>query len=316
MRQTKFVLSIGGGGIKGKIASRFLKHLEKELGEPIGNVFDLLVGTSIGGLLCSSYSNGRYNARFTDDGIFNKYNYTRIMSGGIVNKILGPLGLYPKYNGKRKVIDQYLRGIGYSNSNKNIMIIAYDVTNDKPHFFKSWDCKPNLLVADVVDASSAAPGYFPPVYINGNYYMDGGIAVNYPEDCAYAEALRLWGPEQDIRVLSIGTGKVRRQIKPKSWWGLGEWVLQGDVLSLLFDGEKGSEEYKLEQSMKAMNHKYLLVDGFINNNSLDDISDDNVKLLETIADKLWEKYKEQVIKLLKEDVKKGMIDIKEKITFL
>ncbi|NBR40642.1 MAG: patatin, partial [Alphaproteobacteria bacterium] len=52
----KRVLSIDGGGIRGIIPAMVIAHLERETGEPACELFDLIVGTSTGGILALGLS--------------------------------------------------------------------------------------------------------------------------------------------------------------------------------------------------------------------------------------------------------------------
>jgi predicted acylesterase/phospholipase RssA len=75
-----------------------------------------------------------------------------------------------------------------------------------PVAFTSRDSNADgVLVREVVDASSAAPIYFPHVMINGEYYSDGGITNNDPIFLAIEFAGLLFGDEP-IAILSLGTG--------------------------------------------------------------------------------------------------------------
>src|SRR5213595_286236 len=56
MRQKFRILSIDGGGLKGLIAIKILQVIETITGAPTGEQFDLLAGTSTGGLICSALS--------------------------------------------------------------------------------------------------------------------------------------------------------------------------------------------------------------------------------------------------------------------
>ena len=48
---TRWVLSIDGGGIRGIIPALVIAYLEKQTGRPAAELFDLIVGTSTGGIL-------------------------------------------------------------------------------------------------------------------------------------------------------------------------------------------------------------------------------------------------------------------------
>jgi len=53
---TKYVLSLDGGGVRGLSSATFLKNLEDELGEPVNKKFDLICGSSTGGILAIALS--------------------------------------------------------------------------------------------------------------------------------------------------------------------------------------------------------------------------------------------------------------------
>lgn len=81
-----------------------------------------------------------------------------------------------------------------------------------------------ITLVDAVNASSAAPTFFPPVEVSsGRWCIDGSIIASDLSVCAYAEAIQLWGRfvsqpslslfatnhslrDQEVRILSVGTG--------------------------------------------------------------------------------------------------------------
>ena len=298
----KIILSIAGGGIKGKIAAKLVDLIEQEMNQDVTEIFDLFVGTSIGSILCGAYASGLYSAKFVNEQLFVKENYTKMMSpDSHLNTIFGTIGLLPKYgsNGKIEILNKYFKENRMNTVEKYLMIPAYNVSKDKPKFFKSWSSHEDLLLSSIINASSAAPGYFSPEQIGPDIYADGGIGCNYPEDCAYTEGIRLWGIKEDIRILVLDLGKTNKNIQPKKWWGLAEWITAGDLSGLVFDGNREESGYVLKNLAESLGHKYLILDGQLKNNSLDDISDQNVENLEKTAQYLWEKHKPQIISLLK-----------------
>ena len=52
----KLILSISGGGIRGIIPAIILSHIEKHVGKPISKCFDLIAGTSTGGIIATLLS--------------------------------------------------------------------------------------------------------------------------------------------------------------------------------------------------------------------------------------------------------------------
>ena len=68
----KKILSIDGGGMKGYVPCSVLVELEKRMGKPCYEVFDMVSGTSIGGILACLISSGKSASEalefFTTDG--------------------------------------------------------------------------------------------------------------------------------------------------------------------------------------------------------------------------------------------------------
>jgi uncharacterized protein len=52
------ILSIDGGGIRGIFAARYLSRIEEDIKRPIHNYFDLITGTSTGGIIALALANG------------------------------------------------------------------------------------------------------------------------------------------------------------------------------------------------------------------------------------------------------------------
>lgn len=64
---------------------------------------------------------------------------------------------------------------------KKLTVIASNLSNSRSQLFNSKNC-PNLPVWQAVRASMSIPLVFEPANINGEYYVDGGLAWNYPID--------------------------------------------------------------------------------------------------------------------------------------
>ena len=79
---------------------------------------------------------------------------------------------------------------------------------------------------EVVDASSAAPTYFPPVLLDGGHHIDSGVSTNDISMFLYATARRKW-PNSRIKVLNIGTGRYRKRFESSRSPGGYEWMTNG-----------------------------------------------------------------------------------------
>ncbi len=207
------ILSIDGGGIRGIIPGMLLKEIEEITGKPIYELFDLIAGTSTGGILSlglilplkdkKPYSAKEMLEIYADRGdeIFSK-NWSQHFTN--------PAGLFDgKYSqyGIERVLKEYFNEIRLSEvmPNKAVLITAYEIERRRPWFFKSHkakeDPKRDCFAWQVARATSAAPTYFEPyrLDIEDNDYLalvDGGVFANNPTLCAYAEAKVLMAKKQ------------------------------------------------------------------------------------------------------------------------
>ena len=209
------ILSIDGGGIRGLYSSTILEHLEQRFG-PISENFDMLCGTSTGGLIALGLAlripakeiseiyeiNGRK--------IFPK----RTRLGGIFRQTL--------WNGKysdnplKEVMHGVFGGKKIADLNNLVCIPSYSLTDAKPWIFKrdhgKMDRDNECLVMDVALATTAAPTYFPlceiPHY-NNKQFIDGGVWANNPTLIGVIEALTYFvGKNKEfssIEILSISS---------------------------------------------------------------------------------------------------------------
>lgn len=74
------------------------------------------------------------------------------------------------------------------------------------NYSASWSMAPEATVCQAARATSAAPTFLPPVYINGIGYVDGALSYNNPIFMAREEAQHLWGGQKMGCIISIGTG--------------------------------------------------------------------------------------------------------------
>ncbi|MGB7917679.1 MAG: patatin-like phospholipase family protein [Rhodomicrobium sp.] len=139
--------------------------------------------------------------------------------------------------------EHFLRHFGnhtIKESLTNIMISAFDLINREPIFITNMsEMLPGIgsyfhdyTFAEAARATSAAPVYLDPAEVKvGNLgtqlLIDGGIFANDPTLYAYLQALRMGFREDQIYVLSLGTGRhFIRQIyeKEAATWGLKDWL--------------------------------------------------------------------------------------------
>jgi len=167
----KKILSIDGGGIRGIIPSMILNEIEKNTGKKISKIFDLIAGTSTGGILalglCKPDSQGepQYSAEnmmelYEKDGqkIFHRSFWRGLSTvGGLTDE------KYP-HGPIEEVFDEYFSNTTLEMSITNVLISSYDIEHRNPFFFKSWreNVKP-VEMRKAARATSAAPTYFEPL---------------------------------------------------------------------------------------------------------------------------------------------------------
>lgn len=292
MHGTIRILSIDGGGIRGILPGQVLVALEKKLqqksGRPdarIADYFDMVAGTSTGGILSILYlcpgtkDRPRFSALDAVDLYFT--HGKEIFTAGIREKIFSLGGLsdekYPA-SALEKHLHDYLGDIRLSELLRPCVITSYNIYQRYAHFFRSHKAKEDLahdfLVRDVARATSAAPTYFEPALVHslaGVSYplVDGGVFANNPALCAYAEARQHFtladqqnrsreATIRDMFMVSISTGLKDGLELPQyvynhaKDWGLVGWARP--VLDIMMSGVSETVNYQLMQMFGAAGH--------------------------------------------------------------
>jgi patatin-like phospholipase/acyl hydrolase len=289
------VLAIDGGGIRGIIPATVLADLELRAGRPVAELFDLVAGTSTGGILALALTapgddgTPRWRANevaeiYVRDGprIFRRSVFDRIRSvdGALDEK-------YPS-DGLVEVLRESFGDVRLRQALADVLVTAYDTVSRTPFFFRSSrardDTEHDWLVRDAAHATAAAPSYFEPVQLDGFSLIDGGVFAANPAMCALAEVLRAREP-RDVLMLSVGTGQ---QTRPLPWktvrdWGALEWARP--IIDILLDGQSDTVDF---QSREVLEDRYWRIQTELRHASddLDDASADNLRALREEADAL------------------------------
>lgn len=314
------VLAIDGGGIRGIIPAQILYHVEQLLKAKykkevkIGEYFDLIVGTSTGGILTCLYltPDKDGNIKYSSKDAVNLYleNADKIFYTNIFRKIFTLCGLLaPKYTNKGiiGVSEKYFGHTSLNDLIKPCIITSYniekrDITLFKQH--KADNDKNNFLVKDIVCACSAAPTYFKPYLIKSFDYtehalIDGGVYAINPALCGYIEAKKLF-ENCNIRMLSIGTGNYKKPFLYKKFknYGMIKWLLP--ILEILNHSSSTVNDYYLKRMFNLNESNYLRINGNvpISNKKMDDCSKENMKILKQIGDDFFDKFKYRLMKFL------------------
>ena len=232
MSQRFQILALDGGGIKGLFSAAVLACVEKDLQIDITDYFDLIVGTSTGGIIALGLGLGLRPSQIVD---FYVRNGPKIFQGlyGVrwvshwffrkfPQKTLCSALQSPEVFGDRKLGD----------STKPLVITSYNLGDDDVYLFKTphherlkrdW----RVPAWQVALATSAAPTYFPPCqHVEDIRHVDGGLWANNPTLVGITEAVDMFGiPLDQISVLNLGTSnEIVNRPKRLNWGGKVLWA--------------------------------------------------------------------------------------------
>jgi len=306
-KKPTLILSIDGGGIRGIIPNIVMAKLEADLKRPLYSVFDMYAGSSVGAWLVLAISALQLPAEQVLE-LFNADNIKKIFD----RRLLGYLGDGPKYKGegKRAVLNELFGNKYFLDIKKQTLITAYDIIRNKAVIFKSMgessDAAYNPLVAEVADASSAAPTYFPTVQSSGatpRWFADGGLTDNNPTMCILTEALRQKISLNNIKILSIGTGISNPDVtdpnaygKTSQDWGPIGWLKNG-IIDDLFDGDTSVTEYQAQQ---LLGNNYYRINNAIpkTQQPMDNVTPDNIVALKAIGEQWYTTHRDNLLEWL------------------
>ena len=299
------VLAIDGGGIRGIIPATVLADLERRSGRPVSGLFDLVAGTSTGGILaCALATPGdggrpRWRAEelialYRDEGpkIFHRSLLKRVTSAdGLLDERYpsGPL---------EDALRRYLGDARLSQALVPVLVTTYDLQARAPFFFKSWRAELDAPMAEVARATAAAPTYFEPAEVLGRPLIDGGVFAANPAMSAYAEARRLRAGGEPL-VISLGTGSLTDPISLSTARGWGDIGWARPVIDIALDGQSDAVDYQLDQVLGDAHHR-LQVPLTKASDRLDDARPENIAALEEHGRELVSARAEQLDRLARE----------------
>jgi uncharacterized protein len=311
------VLSIDGGGIRGIIPASVLAEIERRLEAPIAEKFDLIAGTSTGGIIALGLtrpgSSGKPAHAAQDLVELYKSEGSTIFSRSIWHRVRAVgNALEEKYDASalEGVLKKYLGQTRLKDALTEVLVPAYEIEDRIPWFFSSRKAAANddydYAMWQVGRATSAAPTYFEPAKIPAKtkrgYWalVDGGVFANNPAMCGVAEVIsnfRDEHPDEDpeVVVVSLGTGELTRAIDYDQaiHWGLLGWA--HPILSVVFDGVSKTVDFEVAQLCrvrKGQPERYYRLQvnlADFGSDDLDDASGTNIAALERHAAELIER---------------------------
>lgn len=311
---TKRILAIDGGGIRGVIPAKVLMAIETKTGKKIAELFDLIAGTSTGGILAAGlcmpgpdrktplHSAAQLLALYHAHGrdIF-KVSWPRRVTSLVFGAQYSPRALEDQlreYLGEKRLADAVT----------GLLITSFDMHAGEAWFFSRKqaiaDDDRNYRLRDVARATSAAPTYFPPFKFEGSapdkpVLVDGGVFANNPALCAWVDGHEDIQGDSDVLILSLGTGSVPHPVRfdRARRWGKVLWA-QPAIGSFL-DGQSDTTEFQLGKLLDRNHYLRLQVKLPVANEAMDNAKAANIDALEAAADSMLAKpeVKESLDKL-------------------
>ncbi len=305
------ILSIDGGGIRGIIPAMLLAEIEKRTKRPIARLFDLIAGTSTGGILALGlsipktppaplYAASQLLEIYVRDGnrIFSRSLFHRAAACGNLRR-----AKYPA-TGIEQVLLEYFGNSRLSDAATDVLITSYEIERSFPFFFRSAIARErsdyDFPAREVARATSAAPTYFEPMKLPTGTFtdhytlIDGGVFANNPGACALVEARTAQPDATDFMIVSLGTGELTCCLpyeQTKDWGGL-RWAMP--LLDVVFDGGSRTVDYQLRQLLPGTSadcKRYYRFQTTLDshNHRLDNTSPENITALRALAFNLVER---------------------------
>ncbi|MDR2205219.1 MAG: patatin-like phospholipase family protein [Flavobacteriaceae bacterium] len=313
------ILSLDGGGIRGIITCIILRYIEEQLQKcdnpeaKIGDYFDLIAGSSTGGLITSIllYPDGNGKSKYLIQKGLELYSEKGedIFQVSFWEKLINPFGLFNEKISQEtleKNLEEFFGKTQLKDLVKPCLITSYDIENRRAKLFNSYEAKSkmdNFFVKDVCRATSAAPTYFTPIQIKSMYgqifsLIDGGMYANNPALCAYAEARKMPFAEifktdekpnnpsvNDMMIISIGTGAESKPYSFRKLQKAGKLGWVSPIIDILLSANSETVDYQLSQMFETLGARnrrnYYRINPSLKNASteMDNVKQSNIEAL-------------------------------------
>jgi uncharacterized protein len=287
------ILSIDGGGLRGLLPLLILEEIEAKTGKPIADSFDLISGTSTGGIIACAITlrdPSTKKLKFSLQQVrsfYEKYGST-IFYDKAIN--VGNL-LYPKYYSHyfEAVLKHFFDSFRLQDCQTPLLIPSFKIDDFSPFYFTSRyvtpgsaenDAGKNFTLIDICRSTAAAPTYFSSHYIEyleqnahakSCNLIDGGVFVNNPALAALAEVLNhgndvLYKRDKtedikidDIYLMSLGTGLSTQSITRSQGqkWGKVQWAPR--LIEIMMQGNSVSVHEQIKVLLKKEQYLRLNV---------------------------------------------------------
>ena len=237
------ILSLDGGGIKGLFSAALLAKLEDDLNINVVDHFDLITGTSTGGIIALSLASGMRPKEIVS--FYQDYGPKIFNSNSIswVKRWKHLRGNLYRSNNLEIALKDCFGEKTLGECEKRVVIPSYNLGKDEVYIFKTRHHPkitrdPRVPLWKAAMATSAAPTYFSSFKkVDHVRLIDGGIWANNPSVVGITEAVNLLNIDlKNIRLLNIGTTSevVHRSENLDNG---GQWAWKKDAISIALRGQ-------------------------------------------------------------------------------
>ncbi len=292
------ILSIDGGGIRGVIPALVLAEIERRTNRRIADLFDLVAGTSTGGILAVGLTvpdgNGRPKYSAEDMvSLYEAHGAEIFRKQWLRQRLSLAYGAAYSPQALEGLLQQYAGETRLSEALTGLLVTSWELRTRTAWFFRRAQARtqpdidyPLRLIAR---ATSAAPTYFPPLRLPGpagspDYALvDGGVFANNPGLAAWVDAHEGVRPGQEVFMVSLGTGSADDPITyvQAHRWGKISWAQP--VIGVVLDGASDTVEHELGQLLKKDEYHRFQTDIPTPYRAIDDASPRNLAELTSIA---------------------------------
>lgn len=253
--RTYHVLALSGGGYRSLYTATVLTELEAALGRPIASHFDLICGTSAGGLLALGLAAEIPAAELK--GLFEKQGSHIFGCRSLMRRLLG-FWFTAKHasGGLKEVLTERFQSMTVGDLKHRVLVPAVNYSTGRGQFFKtphheSFELDHRMTLVDVALATAAAPIYFPLSRNERGVFADGGLVGNAPGLFGLHEVRTFLAPNEKarVRVLAIGTMTIGATVRGGASLDQGFIRWRGGLFDLVISAQESSVDYMLRQSL-------------------------------------------------------------------
>jgi hypothetical protein len=280
----KRILSIDGGGIRGIIPIILLMEIERRTGKRIHEIFDLIVGTSTGGIIALMLTKPNPVPLSSMLQLYIGQKGKKIFQKRLFKVPWSDVKF--KSENIESVLQEVFEGYDISQCIKPTVITTYDTATASATFFASYNERfKNFKMWECARATSAAPTYFEPFEFNNMVCLDGGLFANNPALFGLVEAQKYYGKNEKFDIVSLGTGSIMTPLSKRDLdkFNILTWATK--LFKFTSDGQSDTLDYVLDKTYSAENNYFRFQCDLPDNLSdLDNVHDDNLEALVKLAE--------------------------------